>query len=156
MKEDNIMMKKNKNSNSMTDARTKVGTLIGKGVIIDGNVSAPETVRMDGTLNGNCECKENLIIGVDGQINGDITAQNVLVSGKVEGDIFADGKIELLATGKILGNITAKSLVIDENACFDGRCSMTTAPGSDSAKGKAGKGSQTETSSENDNNSEKK
>lgn len=150
------MMKKNKNSNSMTDARTKVGTLIGKGVIIDGNVSAPETVRMDGTLNGNCECKENLIIGVDGQINGDITAQNVLVSGKVEGDILADGKIELLATGKILGNITAKSLVIDENACFDGRCSMTTAPGSDSVKGKAGKGSQPETSSENNNNSEKK
>lgn len=147
-------MKKNKNSNAMTDARTKVGTLVGKGAVVDGNLSAPETVRLDGTLNGNCECKENLIIGVEGQINGDITAQNVLVSGKVEGDIFADGKIELLATGKILGNITAKSLVIDEDACFDGRCSMTTAPATNSTSGKADKGSQTETPSENGKKSE--
>lgn len=144
------MMKKNKNASSMTDARTKVGTLIGKGAVIEGNITAPETVRLDGTLNGNCDCKENLIIGVDGQVNGDITAQNVLISGNVEGDIFADGKIELLATGKILGNITAKSLVIDENACFDGRCSMTTAPvmAANSVNGKADKGSQKETSSE--------
>lgn len=149
------MMGKNKNSGSMADARMKVGTLIGKGAVIEGNITAPETVRLDGILNGNCECKENLIIGTDGQVNGDITAKNVLISGKVEGDIFANGKIELLSTGKILGNITAKSLVIDENACFDGRCSMTTAPGTDSAKGKTGKGSQNETSSENDNRKEK-
>lgn len=142
------MMKKDKSANSMTDARTKVGTLLGKGAVIEGNITAPETVRLDGTLNGNCDCKENLIIGVDGHVNGDITAQNVLISGIVEGDIFADGKIELLATGKILGNITAKSLVIDENACFDGRCSMTTAPGTKSVSGKADKGSQNETSSE--------
>ena len=142
------MMKKNKNANSMTDARTKVGTLLGKGAVIEGNITAPETVRLDGTLNGNCDCKENLIVGVDGHVNGDVTAQNVLISGVVEGDIFADGKIELLATGKILGNITAKSLVIDENACFDGRCSMTTAPTANSLSGKADKGSQKETSSE--------
>lgn len=134
------MMKKNKNDNAMT----KVGTLIGKGAVIDGNVSAPETVRMDGTLNGNCDCKENLIIGVDGQVKGDITAQNVLISGTVEGDIYADGKIELLATGKIVGNITAKSLVIDENACFDGRCSMTTTHTAGSANVKEDKDSQTE------------
>lgn len=151
------MMKKNKNASSMTDARTKVGTLIGKGAVIDGNVNAPETVRLDGTLNGNCDCKENLIIGVDGSVIGDITAQNVLISGNVEGDIYADGKIELLATGKIVGNITAKSLVIDENACFDGRCSMTTTPVTNSLIGKADKGSQNETSSESeDYKSEKK
>lgn len=150
-------MKRNKNANSMADARTKVGTLIGKGAVVDGNVNAPETVRLDGTLNGNCDCKENLIIGVEGCIKGDITAQNVLVSGSVEGDIYADGKIELLATGKIVGNITAKSLVIDENACFDGRCSMTTTPDANSVSRKADKGSQTETSSESEENkSEKK
>lgn len=120
------MMKKNKNADYSADARTKVGTLIGTGAIFDGNLSAPESVRVDGTLNGNCDCKSQLIVGVEGVIKGDINAQNVLISGKVEGDIIANGKIELLSTGKISGNITAKSLVIDEDACFDGRCSMTT------------------------------
>lgn len=120
------MMGKNKNSNSGTDARAKVGTLIGKGAVFDGNITAPETLRIDGTLNGNCECKELLILGVDGQVNGDINAQNVIISGKVEGDIFVQAKLELLSTGKITGNITARSLVIDEDAFFDGRCTMTT------------------------------
>lgn len=150
------MMKKDKNANLMTDSRTKVGTLIGKGVAIDGNITAPETIRLDGTLTGNCDCKENLIIGADGCVKGDITAQNVLISGSVEGDIYASGKIELLATGKILGNITAKSLVIDENACFDGRCSMTTAPDDGSVIGKADKGSQSATSSDSEDNKSEK
>lgn len=120
------MMSKNKNKNSAIDARAKVGTLIGKGAVFDGNLSAPETVRVDGTLNGNCTCKEVLIVGVEGKINGDITSQNVIISGKVEGDIEAHGKLELLSTAKLVGNITARSLVIDEDACFDGRCTMTT------------------------------
>ncbi|MBD5521933.1 MAG: polymer-forming cytoskeletal protein [Lachnospiraceae bacterium] len=120
------MMGRNKNTNSGADARTKIGTIIGKGAVFDGNITAPETIRIDGTLNGNCECKEQLILGTDGQIKGDITAQNVIISGKVEGDIVVNGKLELLSTGKLTGNITARSLVIDEDACFDGRCTMTT------------------------------
>lgn len=120
------MMGRNKNTNSGADARTKIGTLIGKGAVFDGNLSAPETIRIDGTLNGNCECKEQLILGTDGYIKGDITAQNVIISGRVEGDIIVNGKLELLSTGKLTGNITARSLVIDEDACFDGRCTMTT------------------------------
>ncbi|MDE6662409.1 MAG: polymer-forming cytoskeletal protein [Lachnospiraceae bacterium] len=120
------MMGRNKNANSGTDARTKIGTIIGKGAVFDGNITAPETIRIDGTLNGNCECKEQLILGTEGQIKGDINAQNVIISGKVEGDIVVNGKLELLSTGKLTGNITARSLVIDEDACFDGRCTMTT------------------------------
>lgn len=162
------MMGKNKNTNSGADARIKVGTLIGKGAIFDGNVSAPETVRIDGTLNGNCDCKEQLILGADGQIKGDITAQNVIISGKVEGDIFVHGKLELLSTGKIAGNITARSLVIDEDACFDGRCTMTTNSSTDPANGNvnsnngksdkdnnAGKDNNSENKSDNDKNKKK-
>lgn len=118
------MMSKNKNS--AVDAKAKIGTLIGRGAVFDGNLSAPEAVRVDGTINGNCDCKELLIIGVEGKIFGDITARQMVIAGVVQGDIVANGKLELLSTGKVTGNITAKSLVIDEDACFDGRCVMTT------------------------------
>lgn len=146
------MMSKNKNKNSAADARAKVGTLIGKGAVFDGNLSAPETVRIDGTLNGNCNCKELLIVGVDGKINGDIISQNVIISGRVDGDIEAKGKLELLSTGKLVGNITARSLVVDEDACFDGRCTMTT----NNADAKLGKdsGSQNQTASSNNTSAE--
>ena len=144
------MMGKNKNKNSAVDARAKVSTIIGKGAVFDGNLTAPETVRVDGTVNGNCNCKEVLIVGVDGVIKGDIISQNVIISGKVEGDISAQGKLELLSTGKLHGNITAKSLVIDEDAQFDGRCTMTTSALAESAAGaKSAKESQSDAPAEN-------
>ena len=120
------MMNKNKKKNNAMELKAKIGTVIGPGAVFDGNFQTPESVRVDGTINGNCNCKELLIVGVEGKINGDITSQNVIISGKVEGDIAASGKLELLSTGKLSGNITARSLVIDEDAFFDGRCAMVT------------------------------
>ena len=104
----------------------KIGTIIGPGAVFKGDITAPEAIRIDGTLTGNCDCKGNLILGTEGQIKGNIKAQNVILSGKVVGDVDSSGKLELLSTGKLSGNITARSLVIDEDAFFDGRCAMVT------------------------------
>ncbi|MCM1136577.1 MAG: polymer-forming cytoskeletal protein [Clostridium sp.] len=119
------MFGKSKDTSVTTDARTKIGTLIGEGAVFNGNLTAPETIRVDGTVNGNCTCEKEVIIGAAGFIDGNISAQSIVISGKVIGDIAVNGKLELLSTGQISGNITAKSLVIDENASFDGRCIMT-------------------------------
>lgn len=127
------MFGKPKSTASTTESRTKVGTLIGEGAVFDGNLSAPESVRIDGTVNGNCTCEKELIIGTQGRVEGNISAQNVVISGKVNGDISVRGKLELLSTGKIVGDIVARSLVIDEDAYFDGRCTMTTANDSSAA-----------------------
>ena len=118
------MLVKSKNTTTTTETRSKIGTLIGAGAVFDGNLSAPETVRIDGIINGNCTCQKELILGAEGEIKGNISAQNVIISGKVDGDIAVQGKLELLSTGRVIGNITAKSLVIDEDAFFDGRCIM--------------------------------
>ena len=110
----------------MTETQQKIGTIIGPGAIFNGDLTAPEAIRGDGYLYGNCTCDKNLILGPNGQIKGNISAQNIVISGKVEGDICAQGKMEILSTGKVTGDITAKSLVIDEDAYFDGRCTMAT------------------------------
>ncbi len=119
------MLGKPKTPAPAAETPTKISSIIGPGAIFDGNLNTPETTRVDGTINGNCNCEQNLILGPDGSIKGNIVAQNVIISGKVEGDIYARGKLELYPTGRLVGNISAKSLVIDENAYFDGRCSMT-------------------------------
>lgn len=123
------MLGKSRNDSYMDDSKTKVGTLIGAGTVFDGDLSSPETVRVDGIVNGNCTCEKKLILSAEGQVKGNINAQSVIISGKVDGDIIVSGKLELLSTGKIAGNITASSLVIDEGACFDGRCTMTASLG---------------------------
>lgn len=121
------MLGKNKANVSTVETRTKVGTLIGEGAVFNGDLTAPETVRIDGIVNGNCVCERELILGPEGQIKGNISAQNVIISGKVDGDISVNGKLELYSTAKVKGDITARSLVIDEDASFDGRCTMTSA-----------------------------
>lgn len=118
------MLGKTKSTTTATETRSKIGTLIGAGAVFDGNLSAPEAIRIDGIINGNCTCEKELILGAEGEIKGNVTAQNVVISGKVDGDISVQGKLELLSTGRVIGNITARSLVIDEDAFFDGRCIM--------------------------------
>lgn len=120
------MLGKSKNTSYADDAKTKVNTMIGEGATFNGDLTSPETIRIDGTINGNCTCEKKLILSAEGKVTGNIVAQSVIISGKVDGDITVTGKLELYSTGKIAGNITAGSLVIDEGACFDGRCTMTT------------------------------
>ena len=105
------MLGKPKASAPTAETPTKISSIIGPGAIFDGNLNTPETTRVDGTINGNCNCEQNLILGPDGAIKGNIVAQNVIISGKVEGDIYARGKLELYPTGRLTGNISAKSPV---------------------------------------------
>lgn len=119
------MLGKNNNTDS-GKTQMKIGTLIGPGAVFDGNISAPETIRIDGTLNGDCTCQGNVILGTDGVIIGNIQAQNVTLSGKVTGDVHVFGRLELFSTAKLAGNVAARSLIVDEDACFDGKCTMTT------------------------------
>ena len=142
-KEEKESLGKSKSNNVETEARVKVSTILGDGAVFDGDLKAPEAIRIDGTINGNCTCEKEVVIGKNGHLKGNISAQNVVISGRVEGDINAMGKLELLSTGKLVGNISARSLVIDEDAFFDGRCTMTATQ--DSAKKSTGTQSQTET-----------
>ncbi len=103
----------------------KIGTIIGPGAIFDGNLTSPETIRIDGTINGNCNCQQKLIVGPEGNVKGNIDSQSLMVSGRIDGDVFVHGKLELLSTGNIHGNITTKALIVDEGGCFDGKCIMT-------------------------------
>ena len=127
-----MLGKARKDTPAITETSGKISTIIGPGAVFDGNLSAPETIRIDGTINGNCVCKQTLILGSEGRIKGNITAQNVMISGRVDGDLIVHEKLEVLSTGKVIGNVTTRSLIVDDGGCFDGRCTMTD-PASSSA-----------------------
>lgn len=101
-----------------------VGCLIGINSVIEGNFSTSEAARIDGEIRGNVDAKTKLYIGTKGKVVGNITVGAIMVSGQVDGDIICDGKVEITSTGTVNGDIKAKSLVIDENAVFNGRCGM--------------------------------
>ncbi len=117
----------------------KIVTLIGAGAVCDGPFSAKDSTRIDGTINGAVRIEGSLIVGQNGKIIGNVKAQNVFLAGEIQGNIdAAAGKVEISDTGKLTGDVTTRSIVIDENALFQGACTMTVdRPSAEDAKERA-------------------
>ena len=106
------------------EKQVKISTLIGKGSELVGDFSVKGSARIDGKITGNVTVAGTLLVGATGSINGNVSANAIVVGGEVLGDIAAPEKTELIATARVLGDITTKIIVIDENAVFQGKCDM--------------------------------
>ena len=91
---------------------------------ISGKLSFETPARIDGQVEGEITAKDSLAIGESAVVSAQIKADSVIVAGKVSGDIVAAKRIEIKPSAKVLGNITAPILVINEGALFEGHCAM--------------------------------
>ena len=115
-----------KKDNNVDSALEQVGTIIGPGAILDGPLTTKDSTRIDGTVNGNVTISGALIVGQEGKITGTVSAMNAYVAGEITGNVSApQGKVEISDTGKVIGDVTCKGIIIDENAVFHGNCEMT-------------------------------
>ncbi len=104
----------------------QIGTIIGAGAVLDGPLTTKDSTRIDGTIKGNVTVSGALVVGQEGKITGTVSCLNVYVAGEITGNVSApQGKVEISDTGKVIGDIACKSIVIDENAVFQGQCDMT-------------------------------
>lgn len=109
---------------STEQTNTKISSIIGADMVVEGNIRAKETVRIEGSITGNVETEGALIISATGKVKGNIKGSSVVVGGVLEGDLSSNGKTEVISTGKVIGNMRTKSLIVDENAVFQGQCIM--------------------------------
>ncbi len=104
----------------------QVGTIIGPGAVIDGPLTTKDSTRIDGIVKGNVTISGALIVGQEGKITGTVSCLNAYVAGEINGNVSApQGKVEISDTGKVIGDVSCKGIVIDENAVFHGKCDMT-------------------------------
>ncbi|MCD6419963.1 MAG: polymer-forming cytoskeletal protein, partial [Synergistetes bacterium] len=75
-------------------------TVIGNNTIIKGEIDSTGTVRIDGRVEGKIKTDGDVIIGGDGEVKADIFSKNVVIGGKVEGNIEAKDRLEVSSTGK--------------------------------------------------------
>ena len=116
----------NKKDTTVDPALEQVGTIIGPGAVLDGPLTTKDSTRIDGTVKGNVTISGALIVGQEGKITGTVSAMNAYIAGEVTGNISApQGKVEISDTGKVIGNVSCKGIVIDEKAVFSGQCDMT-------------------------------
>jgi len=99
-------------------------SILSSGVKVEGRIYSDGNLRLDGSLNGEIVVNGNLTIGESAEIIGEIKAQNVTLSGKVEGTLLAHEKVILEPGAFLKGELTAKVLVIEEGALFDGKSQM--------------------------------
>lgn len=95
-----------------------------KGSRISGELSFQGPARIDGVVDGEIHCQASLTIGESAEIRAKISGQTVVICGRVEGNVSAKEKVELVAPARLIGNIKAPRLLITEGAVFDGDCSM--------------------------------
>jgi cytoskeletal protein CcmA (bactofilin family) len=102
----------------------KIETVIGGTTSLHGNVKTDGTIRIDGLIEGDVESASNIIVGKTGKVLGSLRAQKVLVAGAVRGNIAAEGGLEIVSSGKVWGDITITSLLIEEGGLFRGQSVM--------------------------------
>jgi cytoskeletal protein CcmA (bactofilin family) len=101
--------------------RTDVAAHIGKSVLIKGQLSGSEDLYLDGEVEGTIELREHsLVVGPNGRIHANISAREVVLHGKAEGNIQATERVELKKSCVLVGDITTQRILIEDGAFFKG------------------------------------
>ena len=107
----------------------KVGTILGSNTNFVGNFKGgSDTIRVEGSFDGDIETEGDIIIVDGATVNGNIKSKNIVVSGHVNGNVDATGCLEITRTGVVLASVSVLKLVIDEGATFNGQSTMKSIP----------------------------
>lgn len=90
-----------------------------------GDISTKAGVRIDGSVKGNVIATGNVVIGPEGQVEGQINGRDINIAGNVTGNVASTATVQLLASAKLLGDLAAVSVAIEEGATFKGMCSIS-------------------------------
>jgi cytoskeletal protein CcmA (bactofilin family) len=103
-------------------------SLIGKNITITGDISATEDLVVEGRVTGKIQLNESrLTVGEDGYAHSQIFAREVVISGRVDGQIHASERVELRHTAQVTGDIVAPRLVIHQDAVVKGSVDLSPA-----------------------------
>ena len=107
-------------------AMDKATTVIAQGTSIKGNLKSDESVQLDGSFEGELDIKQTVHVGSGATIKANIKAGEVKISGRVDGNIEAKDRLEIMSSGKLFGDIKTPRLIIAEGVVFEGHCTMGT------------------------------
>lgn len=106
----------------------RLSGFVGAGTMLTGETNFQAMLRVDGHLTGRVTSENGtLVVGSGGRVDADIMVASASINGTVNGDIIALERVELGRTARVIGNIQAPRLVIEDGAIFEGACSMVKA-----------------------------
>ena len=95
---------------------------LGSGLTVKGQISGDEDLQVEGKVEGPITLKgQRLTVGASGEIVSDVHAREVIVYGKVRGNLFAEDRVEVKKDGSVIGNITGGRVLIEDGAYLKGQ-----------------------------------
>lgn len=106
------------------DASKKNDSLLSQDAVFSGSISFKSFLRIDGQFEGEINSKGTLFVGKTGVVKAEIKVGNIIVEGKIQGNVQAEEKVDLRQTAMLFGDIKAKKLVIAEGVSYVGNCNV--------------------------------
>jgi cytoskeletal protein CcmA (bactofilin family) len=99
-------------------------TVIGKSIVIDGEISGTEPVVVEGTVKGKITLQSTVTVAPGGVVEADVHSQLIEVSGQVTGNLVASERVEITSNGRMVGDIKSPRILIADGAGFKGHIDM--------------------------------
>ena len=94
---------------------------IGKSVVVKGELSGSEDLIVDGEVEGSITLRgQSLTVGPNGRVRANIEARNVIIHGRVDGNIHASDRVDLRKSATLSGDISTARISIEDGAFFKG------------------------------------
>lgn len=116
---------------SPTPVRASPGlAVIGKAMIIRGQIKSKEDLQVDGEVDGTLELPNcRLTVGPHGKVGAGATAREVDVMGSIDGDVDASKKVTIRKGGRLVGDLRTAGIVIEDGAYFKGKIEIINSEG---------------------------
>ena len=98
--------------------------MVAKGTTIEGKFISNEDAQINGTIRGEVICKQRLLMGPTGWIEGTIHTHSATIKGYIKGTIIVQGVLHLESTAKVDGIILAKAIQVESGAQYNGECKI--------------------------------
>jgi len=120
-------------SKSSRDGQLVVDALIGSQVVIRGDVEFSGGLYVEGRIHGRVIAQEgasaaNLTVSENGIIEGEVRAQSVVISGRMDGDVHASERVELTPSARVNGNVHYQVVEMSAGAQLNGRLIHASSP----------------------------
>jgi cytoskeletal protein CcmA (bactofilin family) len=101
-------------------------TVLGKSIIVRGELTGSADLTIDGKLEGSIHLKESrLTIGPNAELRADMNVHDAVILGRCEGNVLASGRVDIRKGGALLGDITAATLSIEDGANIRGKVALS-------------------------------
>ena len=99
-------------------------TIVGPQSYFTGTFRSEKDLRIEGTLEGEIDCRGTVIVAKDATLSATVRARNIEIAGSVTGDVFIEERLHLRSSGEMRGQSHAASFIVEEGGYFEGEMKM--------------------------------